>query len=45
MEFEWDPEKAEANFQKHGIDFDAAIGIFDWDTLEDEDTRQDSGLW
>ena len=41
MEFEWDPERAEANFQKHGVDFDDAIGIFDWDTLEDEDTRQD----
>ena len=28
LEFEWDPEKAEANSQKHGIDFDEAWTIF-----------------
>jgi uncharacterized protein len=29
MEFEWDPKKAAANFVKHGIDFVAAIAVFD----------------
>jgi uncharacterized DUF497 family protein len=28
--FEWDPQKAEANLQKHGVDFaDAAIALED----------------
>ena len=39
LEFEWDPAKAEANFRKHGITFDQAIGVF-YDpmmmTIEDE---------
>lgn len=26
--FEWDPEKAKANFAKHGIDFDEAASVF-----------------
>lgn len=30
MELEWDPAKAESNFQKHGVDFaDAAIALED----------------
>lgn len=29
MEFDWDPKKAAANLFKHGIDFVAAIAIFD----------------
>jgi uncharacterized protein len=31
MEFEWDPEKAESNFRKHGISFDVAQFAFDDD--------------
>ena len=27
-EFEWDPEKAEANFQKHGVRFAEAATVF-----------------
>ena len=26
--FEWDPEKADANFQKHGVSFDEASTVF-----------------
>ena len=26
--FEWDPEKADANFQKHGVSFDDASTVF-----------------
>ena len=29
MEFEWDPVKASANVEKHGVDFDTAAEIFD----------------
>ena len=28
LEFEWDPEKAQANFRKHGITFEKAIAVF-----------------
>lgn len=28
MAFEWDPEKAEANRRKHGVDFADAAGAF-----------------
>ena len=28
-EYEWDPEKCESNFRKHGIDFLDAIEIFE----------------
>lgn len=28
MKFEWDPEKAEANLAKHGIDFESAKSVF-----------------
>jgi len=28
MQFEWDPIKAAANFQKHGISFDEASSVF-----------------
>lgn len=27
-EFEWDPEKAEANLLKHGVDFSEAASVF-----------------
>ena len=26
--FEWDPEKADGNFQKHGVSFDEASTVF-----------------
>ena len=29
MDFEWDPDKAEANRRKHGVDFADAVGAFD----------------
>ncbi len=29
LEFEWAETKAEANIQKHGIDFDTASDVFD----------------
>ncbi len=28
-EFEWDAAKAESNFEKHGVSFEAARGVFD----------------
>ncbi|CAN5584554.1 BrnT family toxin [soil metagenome] len=28
MEFDWDPEKAEANLVKHGVSFKEATGVF-----------------
>jgi hypothetical protein len=28
MKFEWDPQKAEANFKKHGISFQEAATVF-----------------
>jgi uncharacterized DUF497 family protein len=33
VEFQWDPNKAEHNRRKHGIDFDEAVTIFS-DPLE-----------
>jgi hypothetical protein len=33
VEFEWDPEKEQANIQKHGVDFTEAATVFD-DPLE-----------
>lgn len=29
VDFEWDEDKAAGNFQKHGVDFADAVGIFD----------------
>jgi uncharacterized DUF497 family protein len=28
LEFEWDDAKSRSNFEKNGIDFDEAIGVF-----------------
>jgi len=28
VEFEWDPEKEQANMQKHGVDFTEAATVF-----------------
>ena len=33
MEFEWDPDKAAANIEKHGVEFSEAITVFS-DPLE-----------
>jgi uncharacterized DUF497 family protein len=43
MGFEWDQAKASANVEKHGIDFDYAIRIFDSPLLERDDERKDYG--
>ena len=43
MGFEWDPAKNNANLQKHGIDFDYAIRIFEGIVLERVDSRKDYG--
>ncbi len=41
-DFEWDDDKAGANFAKHGIAFDAARGVFgDPFAVEFLDERQD----
>jgi uncharacterized DUF497 family protein len=43
MEFEWDPDKAETNLRKHGIDFVDAVMVFDDDraiVVEDEHSAQ-----
>lgn len=42
-EFEWDGDKADSNYEKHGVSFDFAIGIFEGDRIEVEDRRQDYG--
>ncbi len=39
MEFEWDAAKNEANFAKHGFDFEHAIQIFGGPVRESADAR------
>jgi uncharacterized DUF497 family protein len=43
MNFDWDPEKSEANLADRGFDFDFATLIFDGLVLEVEDRRRDYG--
>ncbi len=43
MQFEWDPAKARANEQKHGIGFREAAEIFRGHVLTAEDKRRDYG--
>ncbi len=43
MGFQWDPEKNARNIEKHGVDFEDAIGVFERPLLESEDTRQRHG--
>jgi len=44
MRFEWDDDKAEANYAKHGIPFELAVRAFDDPfRLEIEDDRFDYG--
>ena len=43
MEYEWDPEKAQSNFVKHGIRFADAVGVFTDEyavTVEDPDDEE-----
>ncbi len=39
--FEWDARKSASNLDKHGIDFDDAIGIFDGYYFEYSSTRNE----
>ncbi len=43
MSFEWDEQKRLSNLAKHGIDFEAATGIFANPTIEYPDERQNYG--
>ena len=43
MEFAWDERKNRRNIEKHGIDFDDAIRIFDGPVLEKESAAQEFG--
>ena len=43
MKFEWDDNKNAANFDKHGIHFENAIGIFKGPVLTHVDDRADYG--
>ena len=44
MDFEWDETKSEVNRRKHGVAFEAALGVFqDADRVGWIDMRQDYG--
>ena len=43
MNFEWDENKNVINIQKHGLDFNDAIDIFNHVMLSKEDTSQKYG--
>jgi uncharacterized DUF497 family protein len=43
MNFEWDEEKRASNIHKHGVDFLTAASIFESETLERIDDREDYG--
>ena len=43
MEFEWDEAKRRKNIRDHGIDFLDAVLIFEADTLDWIDDREDYG--
>ena len=43
MEFSWDPDKSEENYQLRGFDFAFASLVFDGPTLERRDNRRDYG--
>jgi uncharacterized DUF497 family protein len=43
-QFEWDADKAQANFLKHGVPFEAAVDVFlDIKRFEEADTRGSYG--
>ncbi|HEV7767513.1 MAG TPA: BrnT family toxin [Thermoanaerobaculia bacterium] len=42
-QYEWDPDKAAANYRKHGVHFADAVGVFEDDdaiTIEDTSTEE-----
>jgi uncharacterized protein len=43
VEFEWDEEKRQRNYEKHGVDFLKAALIFEGAILTKRDTRRDYG--
>ena len=44
MRFEWDPEKANANVEKHGVTFEEASTAFaDWDSITVPDPEHSIG--
>ncbi|SEE05425.1 hypothetical protein SAMN05519104_5089 [Rhizobiales bacterium GAS188] len=43
LQFEWDEDKAAANLIKHEVSFLTAAGIFDNETIERIDDREDYG--
>ena len=43
MSFEWDEAKSERNARERGLPFEAAVPMFDGDTLEKPDTRREYG--
>jgi len=45
VEFEWDPRKAQANLDKHGIDFEDAVGVFEGPVLEVRSDRDEEERW
>jgi len=43
-EFEWDPTKAVTNYQKHGVHFADAVGVFNDEfaiTIDDASTQEE----
>lgn len=44
LKFEWDPDKARTNLDKHGVPFEFAIHVFsDPERIERHDSRTDYG--
>ncbi len=43
MRFEWDEDKNSLNIQKHGIDFNDAVDVFNHPLLTVQDNREDYG--
>lgn len=44
MSYEWDPNKAESNYKKHGVRFADAVGVFEDEnaiTIQDEHESED----
>jgi uncharacterized DUF497 family protein len=44
MSFEWDPQKADASFRKHGVRFSEAVSVFEDDfaiTIPDDGSDPD----
>jgi len=45
MEFEWEPAKARTNLEKHGIDFEDAVRVFDGPVLLRSSDRAGEPRW